>query len=275
MTHIVQDVKITLTSTGKEMANFTVVDPKTGDVHKAVMWEGELNTTVDKVGTTYKKMLKNGTEVKLLNSRVNPAYGTLNVFSFKIVKAPMNDLPDERKMKCLNTILEVKEGSMSWLEYLLNKMGHTIEEFMQSPAAKSHHHNYKGGLLEHTYECLAFFNGMATEGNISTRELTVIRKALVAHDLYKIEEYKLEDSVEVNEQFITNKISHTVAMTGLLQSLGLYEIASCVAGHHGKIEWGSLLDLEKNTSKLPLVTHLVDRLSASGFGFGRLSDLEV
>lgn len=138
------------------------------------------------------------------------------------------------------------------------------EKFYLSPAARSRHQNYPGGLLEHTLNvtslALALADAYATpqrEGLTFNRELIPVDRSLLIaagllHDIGKIETYKLSPAAEVTE---TNSfeghlpISYAVVRE-LIQPHKLNppypgagdevdKLLNCILSHHGTLEYGS------------------------------------
>lgn len=124
-----------------------------------------------------------------------------------------------------------------------NKVG-----WLKAPAAKSNHHNYVGGLLEHTDEVLNFALGISRR----TDNADLIIAGAIMHDFGKLWTYDYEGLAIV----MTNrgKLEEHIA-------IGIYEFAKIVKeigpdllqgrydlvlqlrhiilSHHGRLEWGS------------------------------------
>ena len=86
-----------------------------------------------------------------------------------------------------------------------------IALFRKSSAAKTVHHGFIGGLLEHTYECLKFADAVLAEcrGKINPDS---VYAACILHDFGKIFEYivyKETGLIEYNEEFNEVEYSNT------------------------------------------------------------------
>jgi 3'-5' exoribonuclease len=132
------------------------------------------------------------------------------------------------------------------------------------PAAKSVHHAYPGGLLEHTVSCLKLAHRVADHFPQVDRDLLVA--GAFFHDLAKIRELSGERSVEYTDegrlvghlvmtaQWIHDKARRIGAPRELEQHL-----VHIVISHHGKLEFGS--------PKVPMtleafLTHEIDELDS-------------
>lgn len=122
-----------------------------------------------------------------------------------------------------------------------------VKRFAGSPAAKTIHHNYIGGLLEHTLEvvslCLKF-----KEMYPDHIRVDLLVTGAILHDVGKIEEYdaesfnfemtdkgKLIGHICLGKEMLNERIS---AIEDFPPSLKL-ELEHIVLSHHGQREWGS------------------------------------
>ena len=92
------------------------------------------------------------------------------------------------------------------------------------------------------------------------------------HDFGKVFEYKIDVGsgfVEVNEDFIKTWVSHTLYSFSWANQNGFTELARIIAAHHGRKDWGALIDLdEKDAEPFMYIIHHIDDLSAK---FGKIS----
>ncbi len=150
-------------------------------------------------------------------------------------------------------------------------------QFKESPAARRHHHNYRGGLIEHTLEVwkLADATSRAHSGPFD-RELLLCGAAL--HDIGKVRTYSLTagisertelgellDHIFISGSMISNlwdsavrpvvppdKADEAARLKGLLLHI--------ILSHHGRYEWGS--PVVPRTPEALLV-HFCDQISSS------------
>ena len=134
----------------------------------------------------------------------------------------------------------------------------------RSPAAKSVHHAYPGGLLEHTVSCLKLAHRVADHFPQVDRDLLVA--GAFFHDLAKIRELSGERSVEYTDegrlvghlvmtaQWVHDKARRVGAPRELEQ-----HVVHMVLAHHGQLQFGS--------PKVPmtleaLLTHAIDEIDS-------------
>ena len=139
------------------------------------------------------------------------------------------------------------------------------------PAAKVMHHNYVGGLMVHTLECLKF-----AEMNMDLSDYKFNRDNILAacilHDIGKIFEYTVDlesGIIDYDENFRKEWISHSQYGFSICMTEGFKEIAKMIAAHHGRSDWGAIIDLDQKDLEPELYfIHLIDNLSAK---FGKIS----
>jgi 3'-5' exoribonuclease len=129
-------------------------------------------------------------------------------------------------------------------------------EFKASPAASYHHHNYAGGLIEHTLEVWQLADVIErTHGDRFDRELLMCGAAL--HDIGKVKSYRLTagisqptevgellDHIFVSASMVSNLWDSVVradlppeGQEAAARRKGL--LLHVILSHHGKREWGS------------------------------------
>ena len=178
------------------------------------------------------------------------------VEKLSVVEAAVNpgwflpEAPRSRQlmMKKLNTaIQQIQSEPLSWL---LNSMfgdEAIYQAFVQAPAAKSIHHAYLGGLLEHTLETYSFAKAIAGHYPQYINRDLLLTGALL-HDCGKIIEYKWQGLAFS----LTNEgrlFGHLVLGARLVEErltecssfpLSLrQELIHMILAHHGIEEWGS------------------------------------
>lgn len=149
----------------------------------------------------------------------------------------------------------------------LNKYA-TIPVFLQAPAAKSHHHNYPGGLLKHTFELCQLALAIKKTELYTDVDWDVVFGACVLHDLGKVNDYTIEnntietnDSIKLTGHLVTTpmEIYETAKSLGY-DKLKIFEnLLHAVIAHHGRKEWGSP---QEPQTKEAWTVHLIDMLSS-------------
>jgi len=147
-------------------------------------------------------------------------------------------------------------------------------KFSHCPAAKSWHHNYVGGLLEHTVSVIKICEFASNLYQIN-RDLLVAGAML--HDIGKIFEYETTPIIEFTDegrlighivmgcQFVTNKASEI----NLFPQNILMKLMHIIISHHG--------ELEKGAVKVPqiieaVILHFADNMDAQTIGTLQLKD---
>lgn len=117
--------------------------------------------------------------------------------------------------------------------------------FCYSSAAKSVHHGFVGGLLEHTLSVTKLCDYYCTAYPILKRDLLL--SAAMCHDIGKVRELsafpendytdegQLLGHIVMGSEMVSEKIR---AIDGFPKVLG-NELRHCILAHHGKLEYGS------------------------------------
>ena len=96
--------------------------------------------------------------------------------------------------------------------------------------------------------------------------------ACALHDIGKIYEYTIDSEnglIDYDDVFKKEWFTHSQYAYSLCMTNGFKEVAKMIAAHHGRIEWGAILDLnEKDLEPYVYFVHHVDDLSAK---FGKIS----
>lgn len=129
-------------------------------------------------------------------------------------------------------------------------------QFKESPAASRHHHNYTGGLVEHTLEVWNLAESInGVQGGRFDRELLLCGASL--HDVGKIRTYRLVAGI--SERTEAGELLEHIFISGSMVS-NLWDnvvkphvpadqaeeaarqkalLLHIILSHHGKMEWGS------------------------------------
>ena len=149
------------------------------------------------------------------------------------------------------------------------------EKILICPAAKMMHHNYIGGLMIHTLECLKYaeVNLQAFFQKLNQDEVFA---ACLLHDIGKIFEYTVNTEsglIDYDENFRKEWISHSQYGFSVCMTAGYKRIAKMIAAHHARAEWGAIVDLnEKDLEPFVYLIHHIDDLSAK-FGMTNVAML--
>ncbi len=120
-----------------------------------------------------------------------------------------------------------------------------VKEFTRHSAAKTVHHSFIGGLLEHTLSVTQTCDYFADHYPMLNRDLLLT--AAICHDIGKVEEISDFPANDYTDE--GNLIGHIVVgaemvgerikkIPGFPKTLGL-ELRHCILAHHGELEFGS------------------------------------
>lgn len=144
------------------------------------------------------------------------------------------------------------------------------QEFCRGTAAKMFHHNYMGGLLEHTLGVMKVVDHLAQVYTDTDRELMILGALL--HDIGKIKEMeftpgicytdagRLLGHIVLGLQMAEEIIAGISDLTGQQKTMILHIIAS----HHGEYEWQSPKRPQFIEAKL---VHIADMLDAEVYKY--------
>ena len=163
-----------------------------------------------------------------------------------------------------------------------------IKAFKASSAAKSVHHGFMGGLLEHTLSILKLCEYYCSTYPMLKKDL--LMSAALCHDIGKTKELSLFPENDYTDD--GNLLGHIVMAVEMLndkireidgfpESLAT-ELKHCILAHHGELEYGSpkkpalmeavALNLADNTdAKMQTFTELLMSTAETGWlGYNRL-----
>ena len=140
-------------------------------------------------------------------------------------------------------------------------------DFSTAPGGKDHHHNYPGGLADHTFEvatlAMRFAEGFGEE------ELALV--AAVFHDYGKIHDYSFAEENKIISTPFQKETGHLVWSWEKFREIAIEEgmdyksidkISHAILAHHGRREWGSPVE---PMTPLAWALHSADMLSSRGF----------
>jgi 3'-5' exoribonuclease len=143
----------------------------------------------------------------------------------------------------------------------------TDPAFEKAPGGKDHHHNYAGGLAEHTLE-VAELSMKFARGFFEDRFALV---ASVFHDYGKIHDYAFDGDNKIISTSFQKETGHLVwsweffrevAAQESMSDNSVVKISHAILAHHGRREWGSPTE---PMTPLAWALHSADMLSSRGF----------
>lgn len=178
---------------------------------------------------------------------------------------------------------------------LFEKDQEFVKRFQQSSAAKTVHHGFVGGLLEHTLSVTQLCDFYCKQYPLLKRDLLLA--AAMCHDIGKTKELsafpendytndgQLLGHIIIGTEMLTEKIKEIEGFPEILAG----ELKHCILSHHGELEYGSpkkpaLLEAialnfaDDTDAKMQTFTELLLNTSEQGWlGYNRLfeSNLRV
>ncbi len=168
-----------------------------------------------------------------------------------------------------------------------------IEAFRRSSAAKTVHHSFIGGLLEHTLSVTRLCDFMAKASPMLKRDLLLT--AAICHDIGKTKELSLFPVNDYTDQgqflghivmgceMIGEKARSIEGFPELLKQ----QLQHCILAHHGEFEYGSpkkpaimeavALNLADNTdAKMETFTEILQSTTTPGWqGFNKFFETNI
>jgi len=152
-----------------------------------------------------------------------------------------------------------------------------VNKFKRGIGGLSQHHNYIGGLAEHTLNVTYMAKVMAYRYDCRFKELAILAAKL--HDIGKIEEYDvngpfsmaMRGEMEGHIVIGITMLEEAFKAGGDLYSEDFkHRLRGCVVQHHGKVEYGS--PKVPNTEEAYIV-HYADYIDATMNKIGQIKDL--
>ena len=271
------DAAYKTTRTGSEYLELKLADAS-GEL-KAFLWdlkavEGEYSDLVPDVFVKVK-------------GRVEEFQGRKQIRVDKIRFAPDSEVGDFSRFfptsrRNVDEMLQELDGLVQsvgdpWIRRLLEAMfvqdAERRADFAKAPAAKSMHHVYLGGLLEHTLSVADMARRACEHYTDLNRDLVLA--GVLLHDLGKTAELSYQRSfgytdagnllghITLEAQWVSKAVD---AIPGFPEELRL-QILHIVLAHHGKLEFGSPV-LPKTPEAL--LVHYLDDLDGKLEGMFRL-----
>ena len=168
-----------------------------------------------------------------------------------------------------------------------------VKVFRQSSAAKTVHHGFVGGLLQHTLAVTKLCDYFCTQYPILNRDLLLT--AAICHDIGKTKELSLfpQNDYTDDGQFLghivigSEMVGEKIKMIDGFPPLLANELKHCILSHHGEYEFGSpkkpaiveavALTFADNTdAKMETFAELLENTTETGWlGYNRLFESNV
>lgn len=254
------------TKAGTKMGKLQLKNLEDNSLLNCILWEEALNRFDSKIFRT-------GNIVRIVSASFNEKFNNCLVSALSLVKEAKMGLDEKEREKVYSEII-------SYIDKIQNeKLNSFVATYFTQhkdlikimPAAKLMHHNYIGGLMVHILECIKF-----AEINMNISEYKFNRDNIIAacilHDIGKIFEYTIDletGLIDYDENFRKEWLTHSQYGFSICMNNGFKEIARMIAAHHGRSDWGAIIDLDQKDLEPELYfIHIVDNLSAK---FGKIN----
>ncbi len=256
------------TKAGTKMGKLQLKDSQTGEVLNCILWEEALNRMDS-------KLFRCGNQLRIVSGSFNEKYNNCLVSALELIKEAKTGLDEKEREEAYSELVDfinkIKDENLR--EFVLNIYNENKEKMLICPAAKMMHHNYIGGLMVHILECLKY-----AETNMDVFFQRVNRDEVLAacllHDIGKLFEYTVDTEsglIDYEENFRKEWITHSQYGFSICMSAGFKRVAKMIAAHHGRAEWGAIIDLnEKDLEPYVYLIHHIDDMSAK---FGKTNVL--
>lgn len=286
-----------MTKTGKEYENVILQD-KTGSLD-AKIWDPHSMGIDEFDALDYVEV--NG-DVTVFNGQTQLSIKRARKISETDVD-PTNYLPctnkniDEMMMELTKFIAGVNNP---YYKQVLTKLfidnTEFAEAFKKHSAAKSVHHGFIGGLLEHTLSVAKMCDFFAKQYPILNRDL--LMTSAICHDIgkvYELSDFPMNDYTDAG-QLLGHIIMGSEMLGKIMDSIPDFptklknELKHCILAHHGELEYGSpkkpalieamALNLADNAdAKIETMTELLNSNSSASsdqwLGYNRLLETNV
>lgn len=286
-----------MTKTGKEYENVILQD-KTGSLD-AKIWDPHSMGIDEFDALDYVEV--NG-DVTVFNGQTQLSIKRARKISETDVD-PTNYLPctnkniDEMMMELTKFIAGVNNP---YYKQVLTKLfidnTEFAEAFKKHSAAKSVHHGFIGGLLEHTLSVAKMCDFFAKQYPVLNRDL--LMTSAICHDIgkvYELSDFPMNDYTDAG-QLLGHIVMGSEMLGKIMDSIPDFptklknELKHCILAHHGELEYGSpkkpalieamALNLADNAdAKIETMTELLNSNSSASsdqwLGYNRLLETNV
>ena len=254
------------TKAGTKMGKLQLKNTVDNSVLNCILWEETLNRFDSKIFRT-------GNLVRIVSASFNEKFNNCLISALELIKeAKLGLNENEIKQywtKLQSYISKIKDEKLR--QFVAELFEKHAQSFKIMPAAKLMHHNYIEGLLVHTVECAEFAELNMNKFTYQANE-DEIYAACLLHDFGKIFEYTIDIEtglIDYAQGFREEWISHSQYGFCICMNAGFKKIAKMIAAHHGRAEWGAIIDLDQKDLEPELyLIHFIDNLSAK---FGKIS----
>jgi len=243
------------------------IGDKTGNIKSSIIDESNLLIDGDVIWVKgKKKLLFEVNEFKKLHKYdINEYLPTIN--------KPMEEIIEEINVISKNEFHS--EETMNLNDYFF-KNNDFMKKFIAGIGGLTQHHNYRGGLAEHTLNVMYLAKILTYRYDCAHKDIAILAAKL--HDIGKVEEYFVEGPFSVTLR--GEMEGHIVIGISMLEEAfrvggNIYSddfkqrVRGCIVQHHGKVEYGS--PKPPNTEEA-FIVHYADYLDANFNKIGQVKD---
>lgn len=296
-TYLCKQKSVAMTKTGKEYENVILQD-KTGSLDAKIWDPGSMG--IDDFDVL--DYVEVHGDVTVFNGQMQLSIKRARKVSESDID-PSNYLPttdknmDEMMAELLNFITGINNP---YYKQLLSKLfvenAEFAEAFKKHSAAKSVHHGFIGGLLEHTLSVTKLCDFYTKQYPILNRDLLIT--VAICHDIgkvYELSDFPLNDYTDAG-QLLGHIVMGSEMVGDIIKTIPGFpkvmanELKHCILAHHGELEYGSpkkpaliealALNFADNTdAKMETMAELFKSNSTAGadqwLGYNRLLESNV
>lgn len=254
------------TKAGTKMGKLQLRNTVDDTLLNCILWEETLNRFDSKIFRT-------GNLVRIVSASFNEKFNNCLVSALELIQESKlgieKDEIEKYWAKLQSYINKINDEKLR--NFVADLFSKYEDKFKILPAAKLMHHNYIGGLLVHTVECAEFaeLNMANFAGKVNQ---DAVYAACLLHDFGKIFEYTIDTEtglIDYAPGFREEWISHSQYGFSICMTAGFKLVAKMIAAHHGRAEWGAIIDLNQKDLEPELyLLHFIDNLSAK---FGKIN----
>lgn len=235
-----------MTKTGKEYENVILQD-KTGSLD-AKIWDPGSMGIDDFEALDYVEV---GGDISMYNGQLQMSIKRARKVSESDVN-PADYLPctdqnmDDMMAELLKFVVSVENP---YYKQLLTSLFIDNKEFAQAfkkhSAAKSVHHGFIGGLLEHTLSVTKLCDFYTKQYPLLNRDLLIT--AAICHDIgkvYELSDFPMNDYTDAG-QLLGHIVMGSEMISDIIKTIPEFpkkmanELKHCILAHHGELEYGS------------------------------------
>ena len=258
------------TKSGTKMGKLQLKDTEHNEVLNCILWEEALNRMDE-------KLFRSGNLLRIVSGSFNEKFNNCLVNSLELIKEAKIGLDEAQREETYKELVAYinKISDEKLRNFVLKNYEDNKAKILVAPGAKLMHHNYIGGLMIHTLECLKYADANL-EVFFQKINKDEVYAACLLHDIGKIFEYtvNLESGlIDYDEDFRKEWITHSQYGFTICMTAGFKRVAKMIAAHHARTDWGAIVDLDtKDLEPIYYLVHHIDDLSAK-FGMTNVSML--